>query len=101
MTQIHLGAIDWVIIALYFVAIIGIGLYLRGFTKTGDDFFLAGRRNSSWVAGLAFLSANLGALEILGWTGGTMKYGMLVSHFYWIGAIPAMLFLGLYMMPFY
>ena len=101
MTQIHLGAIDWTIIALYFVAIIGIGLYLRGFTKTGDDFFLAGRRNSSWVAGLAFLSANLGALEILGWTGGTMKYGMLVSHFYWIGAIPAMLFLGLYMMPFY
>jgi len=101
MTQIHLSAIDWTIIALYFVAIIGIGLYLRGFTKTGDDFFLAGRRNSSWVAGLAFLSANLGALEILGWTGGTMKYGMLVSHFYWIGAIPAMLFLGLYMMPFY
>ncbi len=101
MTQIHLSAIDWAIIGLYFVFIIGIGLYLRGFTKTGDDFFLAGRKNSSWVAGLAFLSANLGALEILGWTGGTMKYGMLVSHFYWIGAIPAMLFLGLYMMPFY
>jgi len=101
VTQIELGLIDWTIIALYFVAIIGIGLYLRAFTRTGDDFFLAGRRNSSWVAGLAFLSANLGALEILGWTGGTMKYGMLVSHFYWIGAIPAMLFLGLYMMPFY
>lgn len=93
--------IDWVIVGLYFVAIIGIGLYLRKFTKTGEDFFLAGRKNSSWVAGLAFLSANLGALEILGWTGGTMKYGMFVSHFYWIGAIPAMLFLGLYMMPFY
>lgn len=99
--MIELQSIDWLIIALYFVAILGIGFYLKRFTKTGDDFFLAGRRNSSWVAGLAFLSANLGTLEILGWTGGTMKYGMFVSHFYWIGAIPAMLFLGLYMMPFY
>ena len=98
---ITLTGVDWAIIILYFAAILGIGLYLKRFTKTGDDFFLAGRRNSSWVAGLAFLSANLGALEILGWTGGTMKYGMFVSHFYWIGAIPAMLFLGLYMMPFY
>jgi len=98
---LHLAAVDWAIIVIYFAFIIGIGLYLRRFTKTGDDFFLAGRKNSSWVAGLAFLSANLGALEILGWTGGTMKYGMYVSHFYWVGAIPAMLFLGLYMMPFY
>jgi solute:Na+ symporter, SSS family len=101
MSVISLAPIDWVIITLYFVAIIGIGLYLRRFTKTGEDFFMGGRKNSSWVAGLAFLSANLGALEILGWTGGTMKYGMFVSHFYWIGAIPAMVFLGLYMMPFY
>jgi solute:Na+ symporter, SSS family len=101
MSVISLSAIDWLVIAFYFVAIIGIGIYLRRHTKTGDDFFLAGRRNSSWVAGLAFVSANLGALEILGWTGGTMKYGMAVSHFYWIGAIPAMLFLALYMMPFY
>ncbi|HOX43574.1 MAG TPA: sodium:solute symporter family protein [Myxococcota bacterium] len=98
---IQLKLVDWLIIALYFALIIGIGLYLRRYTRTGADFFLAGRRNSSWVAGLAFLSANLGALEILGWTGGTMKYGMFVSHFYWIGAIPAMLFLGLFMMPFY
>lgn len=99
--RITLAFSDWAIIALYFFFIISIGIYLKKYTKTGDDFFLAGRRNSSWAAGLAFLSANLGALEILGWTGGTMKYGMLVSHFYWIGAIPAMLFLGLYMMPFY
>lgn len=99
--HITLSTFDWLIIVLYFVAIIGIGLYLRKFTKTGEDFFLAGRRNSSWVAGIAFLSANLGALEILGWTGGTMKYGMFVAHWYWIGAVPAMLFLGLYMMPFY
>jgi SSS family solute:Na+ symporter len=101
MSAVTLTLVDWVIICLYFAFIVGIGLYLRRFTKSGEDFFLAGRRNSSWVAGLAFLSANLGALEILGWTGGTMKYGMFVSHFYWIGAIPAMLFLGLYMMPFY
>lgn len=93
--------VDWLIIAIYFAFVIGIGIYLKKFTGTGEGFFLAGRKNSAWVAGLAFLSANLGALEILGWTGGTMKYGMLVSHFYWIGAIPAMLFLGLYMMPFY
>ena len=98
---IKLWFVDWLIIVLYFAFIIGIGFYLRKFTKTGEDFFLAGRKSSSWVAGLAFLSANLGALEILGWTGATYKYGMFVSHFYWIGGVPAMLFLGLYMMPFY
>jgi len=101
MTAIHLGAMDWIIVVLYFVFIIGIGLYLKRFGDREEDFFLAGRRNSAWVAGIAFVSANLGALEILGWTGGTVKYGMFVSHFYWIGAVPAMLFLGLYMMPFY
>ncbi|MGI5863632.1 MAG: sodium:solute symporter family protein [Myxococcales bacterium] len=100
-SAVSLSLVDWLIIVLYFVFVIGIGLYLRRFTTSGEDFFLGGRRNSSWVAGLAFLSANLGALEILGWTGGTMKYGMFVSHWYWIGAIPAMIFLGLYMMPFY
>ncbi len=101
MAAIHLTPVDWLIVVLYFVFIIGIGLYLKRYTVTGEDFFLAGRRSSAWVAGLAFLSANLGALEILGWTGATYKYGMFVAHFYWIGAIPAMLFLGLYMMPFY
>lgn len=101
MVAIKLAIVDWIIIVLYFAFIIGIGIYLRKFTVTGDDFFLAGRRSSSWVAGLAFLSANLGALEILGWTGATYKYGIYTAHFYWIGAIPAMLFLALYMMPFY
>ena len=101
MAAIHLGTVDWLIVVLYFVFIIGIGLYLKRHGDEEEDFFLAGRRNSSWVAGIAFVSANLGALEILGWTGGTVKYGMFVSHFYWIGAVPAMLFLGLYMMPFY
>lgn len=99
--NLQLGLLDWSVIVLYFAAIIGIGLYLKRYADSKEDFFHAGRRNTSWVAGLAFVSANLGALEILGWTGGTVKYGMFVSHFYWIGAIPAMLFLGLYMMPFY
>jgi SSS family solute:Na+ symporter len=101
MLEIGLSFFDWLIIAIYFAFILGIGFYLKKFTKSGDDFFLAGRKNSSWVAGLAFLSANLGALELLGMTGNTFKYGMFVAHFYWIGAIPAMLFLGVYMMPFY
>jgi len=101
VTTIVLTHIDWVVIALYFAFILGIGFYLKRFADTGEGFFLAGRRNSAWVAGLAFLSANLGALELLGWTGGTVKYGMFAAHFYWIGAIPAMLFLGLFMMPFY
>jgi SSS family solute:Na+ symporter len=101
METLSLTLIDWLIIAVYFVFVIGIGYYLKRFMGTKEDFFEAGRRNSAWVAGIAFVSANLGSLEILGWTGGTMKYGMFVSHFYWIGAIPAMLFLGLYMMPFY
>ena len=101
MEAIGLSVIDWIIIFIYFAFVLGIGLYLRRYTKSQEDFFLAGRKNSSWVAGLAFLSANLGALELLGMTGNTFKYGMYVAHFYWIGAIPAMLFLGIYMMPFY
>ncbi len=101
MQAIGLTFIDWLIIAIYFGFVLGIGFYLRSYTKTEDDFFLAGRKNTSWVAGLAFLSANLGALELLGMTGNTYKYGMYVAHFYWIGAVPAMLFLGIYMMPFY
>ncbi len=101
MRAIGLSFVDWLIIAVYFAFILGIGWYLRKFTTSENDFFLAGRKNSSWVAGLAFLSANLGALELMGMTGNTFKYGMYVAHFYWIGAIPAMLFLGVYMMPFY
>lgn len=101
MTTIELTFIDWLIIAIYFAFVIGVGFYLKRYTKSQEDFFLAGRKNSSWVAGLAFLSANLGALELLGMTGNTFKYGMYVAHFYWVGAVPAMLFLGIYMMPFY
>jgi SSS family solute:Na+ symporter len=101
MTTISLGVIDWLVIGSYFAFVLGIGYYLKRFTTSENDFFLAGRKNSAWVAGLAFLSANLGALELLGMTGNTFKYGMYVAHFYWIGAIPAMLFLAIYMMPFY
>ncbi len=101
MNTIGLQFEDWIIIAIYFAFVLGIGFYLKKFTKNEEDFFLAGRKNSAWVAGLAFLSANLGALELLGMTGNTFKYGMYVAHFYWIGAIPAMLFLGIFMMPFY
>jgi SSS family solute:Na+ symporter len=101
MSSIGLTFTDWLIILIYFGFVLGIGYYLRKFTKSHEDFFLAGRKNSAWVAGLAFLSANMGALELLGMTGNTFKYGMYVAHFYWIGAIPAMLFLGIYMMPFY
>ncbi len=101
MTTIGLTLADWLIICTYFAFILGLGYYLKRFTKNQEDFFMAGRRNSSWVAGLAFLSANLGALELMGMAGNTYKYGMYVAHFYWVGAIPAMLFLGIYMMPFY
>ncbi|MBN2431831.1 MAG: sodium:solute symporter family protein [Acidobacteria bacterium] len=101
MEAIGLTLPDWLIIVIYFAFVLGLGFYLKRFTRSKEDFFLAGRRNSSWVAGIAFLSANMGALELLGMTGNSMKYGMYVAHFYWIGAIPAMLFLGLYMMPFY
>jgi SSS family solute:Na+ symporter len=99
--SIGLTFADWLIIGIYFAFVLGIGLYLKKFTKSESDFFLAGRRNSSWVAGIAFLSANLGALELMGMTGNTFEYGIYVAHFYLIGAVPAMIFLGIYMMPFY
>ncbi len=98
---LSVGPIDLVIIALYFVMVLGIGFYLKNFTKTGEDFFMAGRDMSSWVAGLSFVAANLGALELMGWAGSAYQYGILAAHWYWIGAIPAMLFLGIVMMPFY
>jgi SSS family solute:Na+ symporter len=100
-TLVHLSAVDLVIIAFYFALVLGIGLYLKRFAKTGEDFFLAGREMTAWVAGLAFVSANLGSLELLGWAGSAYQYGILAAHWYWIGAIPAMVFLGIVMMPFY
>jgi SSS family solute:Na+ symporter len=92
---------DIAIIAVYFVMVLGIGFYLRRYTKSGDDFFLAGREMTAWVAGLSFVSANLGALELMGWAASAYQYGILAAHWYWIGAIPAMLLLGIVVMPFY
>ena len=98
---IYLHAPDIIIIAIYFAMVLGIGFYLRRFTKSGEDFFLAGREMTAWVAGLSFVSANLGALELMGWAAASYQYGILATHWYWVGAIPAMLFLGIVMMPFY
>ena len=98
---LSLSPVDLAIIALYFVMVMGIGLYLKRFTKTGEDFFLAGRDMSAWIAGLSFVAANLGSLELMGWAASAYQYGILAAHWYWIGAIPAMLFLGIIMMPFY
>jgi SSS family solute:Na+ symporter len=98
---VRLSAVDLVIIIFYFALVLAIGFYLKEQANTGEDFFMAGREMTAWVAGLAFLSANLGSLELMGWAGASYQYGILAAHWYWIGAIPAMLFLALVMMPFY
>src|SRR5271165_628045 len=98
---VHLSAIDLVIIVFYFALVLAIGFYLSKRSNTGEDFFMAGREMTAWIAGLSFLSANLGSLELMGWAGAAYQYGILAAHWYWIGAIPAMLFLALVMMPFY
>src|SRR2546421_783247 len=96
-----LRAIDWTIMIVYFAFVLGIGAVLKRYVKTSTDFFLSGRSIPAWVTGLAFLSANLGAQEVIGMGASGAKYGIATSHFYWIGAIPAMVFIGLFMMPFY
>src|SRR5579862_3096383 len=97
----NLTSIDWVIMLLYFAFVLGIGVVLKRFMKTSTDFFLAGRSLPAWICGLAFISANLGAQEVIGMGASGAKYGILTSHFYWVGAIPAMVFVGVFMMPFY
>src|ERR1700680_1212654 len=96
-----LRTIDWTIMLGSFAFVLGIGAVLRRYVKTSTDFFLAGRSIPAWVAGLAFLSANLGAQEVIGMGASGAKYGIATSHFYWIGAVPAMVFIGLFMMAFY
>jgi solute:Na+ symporter, SSS family len=96
-----LSPIDLSIIAIYFVLVLGLGLYLRKFADTGDEFFMAGREMTAWIAGLSFISANLGSLEMMGYAAATYQYGILIAHAYWIAAIPAILFLALVMLPFY
>src|SRR5665213_2183006 len=99
--RIQLGGIDYLILGIYFVFVIGIGWALKRFMKGSKDFFLSGRSIPAWVTGLAFLSANLGAQEVIGMAASGAKYGIMTSHFYWVGAIPAMVFLAIFMMPFY
>jgi len=97
----QLAPVDILILVLYFAIVLFIGFYVKGSTNTSEQFFLAGREMTAWIAGLSFVSANLGSLELMGWAGAAYQYGMLATHWYWIGAIPAMLFLGIVMMPFY
>src|SRR5271166_3660129 len=96
-----LAWIDYLIMLIYLAFVLGIGFALKKFMKTSEDFFLSGRSIPAWVAGLAFISANLGAQEVIGMAASGAKYGIATSHFYWIGAIPAMVFVGVFMMPFY
>src|SRR5580693_3598749 len=98
---VSLAPSDLLIIGIYFVMVLGIGIYLKSYANTSSDFFMAGREMTAWVAGLSFLSASLGALELMGWAASTYQYGILAAHFYWIAAFPSMVFLGLVMMPFY
>src|SRR5689334_3382859 len=99
--MMRLGWIDYTVMLLYFVFVLGIGWALRRVIKSSDDFFLSGRSIPAWIAGLAFISANLGAQEVIGMAASGAKYGIMTSHFYWVGAMPAMVFVGLFMMPFY
>jgi SSS family solute:Na+ symporter len=99
--EVQLHLIDYIIMVIYFVFVLGIGWFLRKYMKDAKQFLEAGRSLPAWVTGLAFISTNLGALEVMGMTGSGAKYGMLTTHFYWIGAIPAMVFLALFMMRFY
>ena len=100
-TTLQLGFIDYAIMAIYFAFVLGVGFALRRYQQSSTDFFLSGRSIPAWVAGLAFLSANLGAQELLGMAASGAKYGIATSHFYWVGAVPAMVFVGVFMMPFY
>src|SRR5216110_2262119 len=97
----RLTSVDWLVLAVYILFVLGTGVALRRRTRTSTDFFLAGRALPAWVCGLAFISANLGAQEVIGMAASGAKYGVATSHFYWIGAIPAMAFVGVFMMPFY
>src|SRR6201995_4840708 len=96
-----MSTVDYVLLAVYFAVVLGIGAAARLSIKTDIDFFLSGRSLPAWITGLAFIAANLGALEILGQAANGAQYGVAAVHYYWIGAVPAMIFLGIVMMPFY
>ena len=99
--HIYLGNVDYIVLIVYFAFVLGIGIILKRFTKSSSDFLAAGRSLPAWICGLAFISANLGAQEVIGMGANGAKYGLMTSHFYWVGAIPAMVFIGVFMMPFY
>src|ERR1700710_2596301 len=99
--RLDTNALDFAILGVYFVVVLGIGFVAKRYIKTSLDYFLSGRSLPAWITGLAFISANLGALEILGMAANGAQYGVYTVHYYWIGAVPAMVFLGIVMMPFY
>ena len=99
--RLDVNFVDYAILAIYFVAVLGIGFAAKRYIKTSLDYFLSGRSLPAWITGLAFISANLGALEILGMAANGAQFGVYTVHYYWVGAIPAMVFLGIVMMPFY
>src|SRR5208282_1681823 len=101
MQSVQLGLIDYAILATYVVFVIGIGFALRKYMRSSSDFLTSGRSIPTWVTGLAFISANLGALELVGMAASGAKYGIITAHFYWVGTIPAMVFMAVFMMPFY
>src|ERR1035441_10104175 len=98
---LKLQLIDYCILSLYFLFVIGIGFVLRKQATTAGEFLTSGRKVAAWITGLAFLSANMGAQEVIGMCASGAKYGIMTAHFYWIGAVPAMIFVGVFMMPFY
>src|ERR1700747_86303 len=98
---LSLSPVDFAIIILYFAIVLVIGFYLRQYASTGEDFFMAGRKMTAWIAGLSFISANLSSLETMGWSAMAYQYGMLGAHAHLLGALPAILFLAVVMMPFY
>src|SRR5438445_494250 len=97
----NLTWLDWLVMSVYFAFVLGVGFALKRTTTTSTAFFQVGRAIPAWVCGLAFISANLGAQELIGMAASGAKYGIATSHFYWVGAVPAMVFLGVFMMPFY
>ena len=101
MQPIHLAWVDYTILIAYVAFVLGIGWVLARYVKTSSDFLISGHNIPTWVTGLAFMAANLGALELVGMAASGAKYGIAQIHFYWIGAIPAMVFLAVFMMPFY
>ena len=101
MQPIHLAWVDYTILIAYVAFVLGIGWALARYMKTSSDFLTSARSIPTWVTGLAFISANLGALELVGMAASGAKYGIATAHFYWVGAIPAMIFLAVFMMPFY